>query len=92
MVDVRDVARSHVLALENDAAEGRYLVCNETKTMGEVCDILKSNFPSKTIPTRDMTYDPSIPCMNRVLLIEGLCCWRCVELSRCGIVRSADVW
>jgi dihydroflavonol-4-reductase len=35
MVDVRDVALSHVLAMENENANGRYICCNKTLWMRE---------------------------------------------------------
>jgi dihydroflavonol-4-reductase len=42
-VDVRDVARAHVLAMENRTASGRYLCANETITMREVVTMLREN-------------------------------------------------
>ncbi len=48
-VDVRDVAKAHILAMETPNAEGRYLCSNEIMTMTEVIKFLKeagySNYP-----------------------------------------------
>ncbi len=41
MVDVRDVAKAHILAMESPSAKGRYLVANESMKMSEVVDFLK---------------------------------------------------
>jgi dihydroflavonol-4-reductase len=43
LVDVRDVARAHILAMENPAAAGRYIVAAETKTMRQVIELLEAN-------------------------------------------------
>lgn len=40
-VDVRDVSRAHVLAMENPEARGRYLCANATLTMRQVVDLLR---------------------------------------------------
>jgi len=42
IVDVRDVAKAHVLAMETSNASGRYLVSNETMTMTQVVKHLNS--------------------------------------------------
>lgn len=42
LVDVRDVAKAHILALETPEANGRYLVANETMTMTQVVNYLRS--------------------------------------------------
>ena len=41
LVDVRDVARAHVLAMENDDASGRYLCAGEELSMKAVVEILR---------------------------------------------------
>jgi len=51
MVDVRDVARAHIAAMEKDNAQGRYICCNETKTMTEVVDYLRPRYPEYGLPT-----------------------------------------
>ena len=43
LVDVRDVARAHILAMENPAAAGRYIVAAETRTMRQVVDSLRAS-------------------------------------------------
>lgn len=40
IVDVRDVARAHIEALEVDAASGRYVCANTTRSMREVVELL----------------------------------------------------
>lgn len=42
-VDVRDVAKAHVVAMENPAAAGRYIVAAESRTMRQVIDLLRAN-------------------------------------------------
>lgn len=41
LVDVRDVARAHILAMENPAAAGRYIVAAETRTVRQVVELLR---------------------------------------------------
>jgi len=43
IVDVRDVASAHILAMETESANGRYLVSNEIMKMSEVIDFLKAS-------------------------------------------------
>jgi dihydroflavonol-4-reductase len=43
LVDVRDVARAHVLAMEQPDASGRYIVAAGTRTMRQVIEILEAN-------------------------------------------------
>jgi dihydroflavonol-4-reductase len=40
-VDVRDVAKAHRLAMENQQANGRYLCANQTWTMRQVVELLR---------------------------------------------------
>lgn len=42
LVDVRDVAKAHILAMTSKEASGRYLVSNETMTMTEVVEYLRA--------------------------------------------------
>jgi dihydroflavonol-4-reductase len=42
-VDVRDVARAHVLAIEKKDAKGRHLCANTTISMREIVDLLQKN-------------------------------------------------
>ena len=43
LVDVRDVARAHIVAMENPAAGGRYIVAAEARTMRQVIELLRAN-------------------------------------------------
>jgi dihydroflavonol-4-reductase len=56
MVDVRDVAKAHILAMESDSAEGRYICWNRTISMKDTCKLLKERYPDfkKNIPSRDL--------------------------------------
>ncbi len=44
MVDVRDVARAHILALENPKADGRFILMSEQRSFFEVGEILNREF------------------------------------------------
>lgn len=57
LVDVRDVAKSHIAALENDDANGRYICCHETLNVLEIAQHLrelvperKNKIPKKKLP------------------------------------------
>jgi len=54
-VDVRDVARSHILAFETENSNGRYLCCNETVPMTKVVEFLKKKYPNFPLPTKELT-------------------------------------
>ncbi|NNM53027.1 MAG: NAD-dependent epimerase/dehydratase family protein, partial [Pseudomonadales bacterium] len=47
VVDVRDVARAHILAAFNSAAKGRYLLTNAELSMLQIAKILRSKFGGK---------------------------------------------
>ncbi|MBU42213.1 MAG: diaminohydroxyphosphoribosylaminopyrimidine deaminase [Spirochaetaceae bacterium] len=49
IVDVRDVARAHVLAAANKKASGRHILCADTKTFVELAQMLKERF-GRTLP------------------------------------------
>jgi len=55
-VDVKDVARAHVLALEHDDMVGRFIVSSEDKWLNEIGLILKNDPRLKKlpIPTKEM--------------------------------------
>lgn len=56
MVDVCDVARAHVLALDKDEAEGRYICFSEAMTMDEIVDFLgEAGYSNYRLPRRDMS-------------------------------------
>lgn len=44
IVDVRDVARAHLLAAFAPQAEGRYILCSESRTMLQMATTLRSRF------------------------------------------------
>lgn len=51
-VDVRDVASAHILALENDKAEGRHILCERSMTVMNMSKIIEAEFPKKyKLPT-----------------------------------------
>lgn len=56
MVDVCDVARAHMLALDKEDAEGRYICFSEAMTMGEIVDFLReAGYSNYRLPRRDMS-------------------------------------
>lgn len=46
-VDVRDVAKAHLLALENESAEGRHILAERTETVFGISRLIKSIFGNK---------------------------------------------
>lgn len=46
-VDVRDVALAHILALENDNAEGRHILAERTMSILDLTQIIRKNFDKK---------------------------------------------
>ncbi len=46
-VDVRDVAKAHILAMENNAAKGRFIIANGTKNIRELAEMIKKMYPKK---------------------------------------------
>jgi len=54
-VDVRDVAMSHILAMEKEDANGRYICANQTLTMKEVVALLKEHYPNYKLPKTDLS-------------------------------------
>ncbi len=57
-VDVRDVARAHILALTADLSkveEARFICHNKTSTMKEVIEVLKQEFPEYPYPTFNLS-------------------------------------
>ena len=51
MVDVRDVAEAHALALEKPEASGRYILHNEGRWMQEIARMIAPHFPAYKVPT-----------------------------------------
>jgi dihydroflavonol-4-reductase len=52
IVDVRDVARAHVLALEDPELEGRFIVYQGSLWMSEMAEELRKIYPDRRIATR----------------------------------------
>ncbi len=46
-VDVRDVAKAHILALENEKAQGRHILAERTAGISDIADIVKKHFGRK---------------------------------------------
>jgi nucleoside-diphosphate-sugar epimerase len=46
-VDVRDVAHAHVLALENENAEGRHILAERTAGVMDLIEMIRTQFPGK---------------------------------------------
>ncbi len=46
-VDVRDVAKAHILALENPSANGRYIVAERVANFMELVAIIKRSYPGQ---------------------------------------------
>ena len=53
-VDARDVAAAHILAYENDQAQGRYIINAYTKSMLELCADAKRVDPTIKAPSREI--------------------------------------
>ena len=48
--------RAHILAFEiEDAAEGRYICCNETKSMVDIMEHMREKYGNFNLPTKDLT-------------------------------------
>ncbi len=57
VVDVRDVAVGHRLAMEQPVAAGkRYLLASEFLWLREVAECLAAEFPDRRVPTRHLPY------------------------------------
>ncbi|CAK9322454.1 unnamed protein product [Citrullus colocynthis] len=51
-VDVKDVAKAHILVYETPSASGRYICVESMLHRGELVDILKNFFPQYPLPTK----------------------------------------
>jgi len=51
-VDVRDVATAHILAMEEKAASGRYVVNGGAHELIDICKMMTPHFPAYSIPQR----------------------------------------
>lgn len=55
IVDVRDVAKAHVEAMERSAAAGeRFLVGNEVLSFSEIGEVLRQAFPDRKLPKGEL--------------------------------------
>ncbi|XP_039027734.1 phenylacetaldehyde reductase-like [Hibiscus syriacus] len=52
LIDVRDVANAHVLAFENPAAHGRYLLVERVMHCSEVVQVLHKLYPALRLPEK----------------------------------------
>jgi dihydroflavonol-4-reductase len=57
LVDVRDVAKAHVLAMETERASGRYICAGESLAMSEIVAILRESGYDRgyKLPRLDLT-------------------------------------
>ena len=74
-VDVRDVARAHVLAAETAHAQGRYIMVHrDSYQIGQLYAALTKHFPQYKYPDKPYqskpTHDNSKVCICRVHPIE----------------------
>jgi nucleoside-diphosphate-sugar epimerase len=54
LVDVRDVARAHLLAGDNSAASGRNILVAESVTLLQIAAHLRAGFPEHGFPSREL--------------------------------------
>eukprot|EP00753_Platysulcus_tardus_P008242 PLAT15842.1.p1 GENE.PLAT15842.1~~PLAT15842.1.p1 ORF type:complete len:350 (+),score=165.18 PLAT15842.1:32-1081(+) len=55
IVDVRDVALAHVLAMEKEDASGRHICSAESRFMLELCDAMRPEYAHYPLPKSDMS-------------------------------------
>eukprot|EP00002_Diphylleia_rotans_P032941 TRINITY_DN6964_c0_g1_i1.p1 TRINITY_DN6964_c0_g1~~TRINITY_DN6964_c0_g1_i1.p1 ORF type:complete len:352 (-),score=83.49 TRINITY_DN6964_c0_g1_i1:117-1172(-) len=51
VVDVRDVARAHIEAMNNPNAQGRYICIDRSLWMMDIANILREKYPTYPLPT-----------------------------------------
>jgi dihydroflavonol-4-reductase len=68
LVDVRDVATAHVLAMENPSAKGRYITYNTTLKMRDVCSILRHFSPNHGVASLEAT---TAPVVTQIVKLAG---------------------
>ena len=67
LVDVRDVAKAHILAFEQKTAKGRYLLMAGSYDERDICKSILKAYPSAKVPTEASTatlpasYGPAQP-------------------------------
>ena len=74
VVNVRDIAKAHIVAWEMKHAQGRYIVAAETMTYLSIAQLIKNSFPESTISieTDNPHFKPlytlsSAKCVSRTL-------------------------
>jgi len=55
IVDVRDVALLHILLMEDPNAQGRHIMCNPSKSLNEMTEIIRSKYPNARLPSHDLS-------------------------------------
>ncbi|EGW35479.1 uncharacterized protein SPAPADRAFT_64595 [Spathaspora passalidarum NRRL Y-27907] len=64
-VDVRDVARAHLVAFENEEAiSKRLIVASSGFTLDSIAHIINEHFPNSTVPKGDLSRNPEISKTN----------------------------
>jgi len=58
MVDVRDVAKAHILLMEKEEAEGRHICWNTTMWLRDVVNVIRKQYPQYPLPKTDLTGGP----------------------------------
>jgi len=54
MVDIRDVVDSHIAALENPSANGRYICSKETLSILDMAKMLREQYPEYSLPAHEV--------------------------------------
>ncbi|KAL5714127.1 hypothetical protein ACHQM5_016130 [Ranunculus cassubicifolius] len=61
IVDVRDVARAHILAFEIFSASGRYLLVERVAHFSDILNILRKTYPDLLLPEKCSSDEPFAP-------------------------------
>ena len=51
-INVKDVARAHILAFENPSANGRYCLVERVAHLSEIVKILRELYPTYKLPEK----------------------------------------
>lgn len=54
IVDVRDVAKAHIVAGYNDSIKGRHILCGHCSGLTEMASVLRQKYPKYPIPTSEV--------------------------------------
>jgi nucleoside-diphosphate-sugar epimerase len=54
-ISVKDVELAHILGMENQKANGRYLLVSEKRSAKELAHFLHKHYQNNKVPTKDMT-------------------------------------